>query len=205
MAQATALKQALELYHMPTRVRAARAEALPDGVLQVLLVAAGDEEALREATEAHERPVAVIRDAAAFYIEQILLGPGHDSYRVLGSDADAPVTELRRNMALLLRFLHPDLDPDGKRSMFAGKVISAWDDLKSPERRSAYDGRLAKRAELKRSAKNGKALGSGRPGNAGGAYSGAAGMSRSHALAVIPPEREGLLARAMKLLLGRKL
>ena len=49
-----------------------------------------------------------LREAAAFYIEQILLHPDADHYRVLGAQPDASTAELRRNMALLIRWLHPD-------------------------------------------------------------------------------------------------
>ena len=53
----------------------------------------------------------MVREASAFFIEQILLGPDADSYRVLGADRNAAAAELRRNMALLLRWLHPDMTP----------------------------------------------------------------------------------------------
>lgn len=139
MAQDAALRLAMELYHVPSRVRAVRAEPLPSGVRRVLSIAAGDEQAERDAAEATRRPVPLVRAAAAFYIEQILLFPGADSYRVLGAEPAASTQELRRNMALLLQWLHPDHDPKGERSMFATRVVKAWDDVKTPERRSAYD------------------------------------------------------------------
>ena len=65
--------------------------------------------------------------------------PEADSYRVLGATAEASKSELRRNMALLLRWLHPDHDPQGARSVFANRVTRAWNDLKTQERRAAYD------------------------------------------------------------------
>ena len=80
-----------------------------------------------------------VREAAAFFIEQILLFPDADSYRVLGARPEATNGELRRNMALLLRWLHPDLDRQGERSVFAARVTRAWNDLKTQERRAAYD------------------------------------------------------------------
>ena len=79
----------------------------------------------------------MVRQASAFFIEQILLGPDADSYRVLGADRKASAPELRRNMALLLRWLHPDMHHD--HSIFAGRVTAAWETLKTPERRAAYD------------------------------------------------------------------
>jgi hypothetical protein len=42
-------------------------------------------------------------------------------------------------MALLLRWLHPDLDPCGERSVFVRRVTRAWNDLKTQDRRDAYD------------------------------------------------------------------
>jgi hypothetical protein len=112
---------------------------LPVGVLDLLRIAAGDEEAIGEATEIAGQSRDVVREAVAFFIEQILLSPDADSYRVLGANPEATSTELRRNMALLLRWLHPDLDPYTGRSVFATRVTLAWNDLKTCERRAAYD------------------------------------------------------------------
>ena len=58
---------------------------------------------------------------------------------VLGVKPDATTAELRRNMALLLRWLHPDLDRRGERSIFAARVTNAWNNLKTPERRDSYE------------------------------------------------------------------
>lgn len=80
-----------------------------------------------------------MRDAACFYIEQTMLSRGSDSYRVLGSTHGAPQHELRRNMILLLKWLHPDSRRQSDRSVFAQRVLSAWSDLKTPARRAAYD------------------------------------------------------------------
>ena len=149
MVNAAALKQAVELVHMPSRVRALRAEPVPDGMTVLLEIAAGEEAPTAEAVLLIDRPPQVIRQAAAFYIEQILLSPDADSYRVLGSSAQASTSELRRNMALLLRWLHPDLDQQGQRSLFAGRVTKAWEDLKTPERRAAYDSELQATSAIK--------------------------------------------------------
>ena len=45
MSPAPALKVAIDLMHMPSRVRLVRSEPLPDGVLLLLEIAAGDQEA----------------------------------------------------------------------------------------------------------------------------------------------------------------
>lgn len=142
-AQAAAVRAALDLMHIPSRVRHMRMVALPDDVGFLLRIAAGDEMAEAEAVDLVSRPLDEIRRAAAFFIEQILLAPESDSYRVLGSSPHASNAEIRRNMALLMRWLHPDRNVEGQQGMFAGRVTSAWDDLKTTDRRLAYDERLS--------------------------------------------------------------
>jgi curved DNA-binding protein CbpA len=105
----------------------------------LLCIAAGEQTEVSAAIASTGRSCDVVQDAAGFFIEQILLHPKADSYRVLGASSDATTAELRRNMALLMRWLHPDLDPQGRRSMFASRVTLAWNDLKTAERRAAYD------------------------------------------------------------------
>jgi hypothetical protein len=141
MGEATALKLAIDLLHVPSRVRPMRSAALPRDVLTLLEIAAGDADATQRASEASGRTQEVVRNAAAFFIEQILLAPGADSYRVLGGNAQTSSSDLRRNMALLLRWLHPDMEHNGTgdRSVFASRITLAWEDLKTPERRGAYD------------------------------------------------------------------
>jgi hypothetical protein len=141
MSDRMALKIAIDLMHVPSQVRLFRSEALPDGVPLLLRVAAGDDEAEHAASVLIDRPPDVVRQAAAFFIEQILFAPNADSYRVLGTNAEASAGELRRNVAQLLRWLHPDLDRRGERSIFIRRVTAAWNDLKTPERRAAYDDR----------------------------------------------------------------
>ena len=139
MSERVALKIAVDLMHVPSQVRLFRSEPLPDGVLILLRIAAGDEETEQSAVALTGRPLDIIRQAAMFFIEQILFAPNADSYRVLGAAPGASASELRRNVALLLRWLHPDRDPQGQRSIFVGRVTAAWNDLKTPERRTAYD------------------------------------------------------------------
>jgi hypothetical protein len=141
MGEATALKLAIDLLHVPSRVRSMRSAALPRDVLTLLEIAAGDADAMRQASEVSGRTQEVVRNAAAFFIEQILLAPGGDSYRVLGGNAQTSSSDLRRNMALLLRWLHPDMEHNGNgdRSVFAARITLAWEDLKTAERRAAYD------------------------------------------------------------------
>src|SRR5579864_8941785 len=139
MADKMALRVAIDLLHVPSQVRLVRSEPLPRGVPVLLRIAAGEEAAEREAADVTVRSRDVVRRAAAFFIEQILFAPEADSYRVLGADCGAGAGELRRNAGLLLKWLHPDRDRNDPRAVFASRVTGAWNDLKTPERRAAYD------------------------------------------------------------------
>src|SRR4029079_3789614 len=88
----------------------------------------------------------LLREAAAFYIEQILLHPDADHYRVLGAQPAASSAELLRNMALLIRWLHPDHKNGSERTVFTNRITRAWNELKTEDRRAAYD--LDRRREL---------------------------------------------------------
>src|SRR5262249_2770756 len=139
MEHASALEAALYLMQSPSQVKLIRSCPLPDGVNMLLRIAANDTGTIQQATDWLGRPPETIRQAATFFIEQILFSPEADSYRILGLTRDATSVDLRRNMALLLRWLHPDLDPRGERSVFAGRVTRAWNDVKTQERREGYD------------------------------------------------------------------
>ena len=138
----SALQLAFDLFDFPSQARVVRKAPLPIDLILLLRIAAGEEDAIRDAVRVSGRPQRVVRDAAGFFIEQALLFPEADSYRILGASPTAANFELRRNMALLLRWLHPDIDQKGERSVFAARVTKAWSDLKTPERRAAYDRQL---------------------------------------------------------------
>ena len=139
MSDVTALRVAVDLMLIPSRVRSLRTAPLPHGVPFLLRIAANDGEATREAIVLTGKSPETLRAAAAFFIEQILLRPGADSYHILGVGPDATASQLRQNLALLLRWLHPDVSENAQRSIFVTRVTTAWNDLKTPEKRAAYD------------------------------------------------------------------
>jgi hypothetical protein len=141
MVETAALRAALSLLHMPSSIRRVRAEPLPQGVDVLLQILAGDQAVLADASARTERPASLLRDAAKFFVEQILLAPDTGSYRVLGASSDTQSSTLRHNMALLLRWLHPDKMPTDDRRVLVERVTLAWENLKTPERRAAYDAR----------------------------------------------------------------
>jgi hypothetical protein len=142
----TAVREALYLTAIPSHCGQLRNAPLPDGLDALLRIVADDGDAIERYARHLEKTPAELRDAAAFYLEQIILTPGADSYRVLGTQRHAPATELRRNLVLLCRWLHSDICEDLPRSIFFLRVMQAWNDLKTPERRAAYDAGLGVQA-----------------------------------------------------------
>ena len=60
----------------------------------------------------------------------------------LGARRNATAAELRRNLALLCKWLHAEDREDSARSILLLRVTHAWNNLKTPERRAAYDATL---------------------------------------------------------------
>jgi hypothetical protein len=146
MQDAPALRIAIDLMQVPSRVRLYQDEPLPPGMDFLLRVAAKADGAAEDAEVLLSRPAAFLHEAATFFVEQILFAPQADHYRVLGADSATSTSDLRRNMALLLRWLHPDVAADHDRSVFAARVATAWDAVKTADRREAYDQVLADQA-----------------------------------------------------------
>ncbi len=141
---------AMDLLRAPSNVRLVRTTPLPKDVSKLLAIAGGDEATLGEVKRGTNLPEQSLREAAAFYIEQILLHHDADHYRVLGAQTDASTAELRRNMALLVRWLHPDHKNGSDRTVFVGRVTQAWNELKTEDRRASYN--LSRRRELEKRA-----------------------------------------------------
>lgn len=141
-----ALHAALGLVSQPSLVSHARRGALPSGMTLLLELAASDHEASRMASVATNSSPETLRKAAEFFLEQVLFDEQCDCYRVLGADVSASPDILRRHMALLMRWLHPDIHASNRpggpkldRSVFADRVTAAWENLKTSDRRAAYD------------------------------------------------------------------
>jgi len=137
----SALRQALELVRTPRGARPGHGERLPEGVLLLLKVVAGERQALDLARESTGEKDAALREAAAFYIQQVMFPTDSDCYRVLGVNADAPDDRLREHYRWLARWLHPDRNSDAWEAVYADRVNQAWQQLRTSERRLQYDQR----------------------------------------------------------------
>jgi hypothetical protein len=138
-----ALRQAIALLRMPTLAGAMRDQPLPDDILFLIKLAAGDEESLVTAAEQSAETEDRVRSAAILYLQSVLLAPNADHYRALGTTQDASQEEIRLHLTWLMKWVHPDRAASDWESVFANRVLLAWDAIKTRERRDAYDLQLA--------------------------------------------------------------
>lgn len=142
-AKGSALEWALALLHAPGERFALRHKPLPAGVEQLLGIAAGAAfNDVSEAARTFNESEARLREAAQFYAREVLFFPQADAYRVLGVGADSNVAQIKAHHRLLQHWLHPDRQHDEDDAIFATRVNVAWNRLRTPERRQAYDDML---------------------------------------------------------------
>jgi len=138
-----ALDLALNLARMPTLAPAMRAQPIPPDILVVIRLAAGCTDTLHDATKVTGIPADSIRNAAIFYLQEVLFSSEADSHRVLGVSPGASRREMREHMRWLLQWLHPDRNPNEWESVFAERVIKAWRSVgkhRPENRKSLYRG-----------------------------------------------------------------
>jgi DnaJ domain len=142
MEHLAALRAAIDVLQVPSRLQHTRSRSLPVGVSLLLEIAAGNEASLKAGALAVGSTEAITKSAAIFFIEQVLLSGDSNSYRVLGANRDDSREHLRRNMALLMHWLHPDR-ANADRAVLTHRVANAWENLKTEEQRARYDSKLA--------------------------------------------------------------
>ncbi|HVZ52616.1 MAG TPA: hypothetical protein VG986_11660 [Pseudolabrys sp.] len=119
------IEAALDFARMPALARNAVWPPIPRDILEVMRIAAAAPDACREAASVTgETPDALI-EAARFYLQQSLLRPDADAYRVLGLEPGAARVTAREHMGWLLQWLHPDHNGE-LEAVYAERVLKAW-------------------------------------------------------------------------------
>lgn len=136
-----ALDQALVAFRTPGIFGRLREIELPEDVLLLIRIAAGEAEAREWACRASGEVEATVCEAAALFIQQVMFHPDSDSYRVLGVSPLAGPIQLKEHHRWLVRWLHPDRNPDEWDAVYADRVNRAWQDLRTDTRRHDYDAR----------------------------------------------------------------
>ncbi len=139
MSDTSAILLAIDIMGSPSRLQKHKQNDIPEGMDLLLRIVVGDIEASNYAIKVTERNISEIRRAAEFFIIHVLFQPGSHSYRILGVSTVADTSEIRRNMAYLSRWLHPDSEVAQGYEAYWYKITEAWETVKTSERRAAYD------------------------------------------------------------------
>ncbi|HRO63180.1 DnaJ domain-containing protein [Thermomonas sp.] len=143
-ANGTALEWALALLRSPAERYRLRQRPLPPGVDALLAIAANAAPDALDSEGARLRESAeTLREAARFYAREVLFHAEADAYRSLGVVPEATTEQIKIHHRLLQAWLHPDREQSGDDSVFAARINTAWNQLRSPDRRAAYDAGLA--------------------------------------------------------------
>jgi curved DNA-binding protein CbpA len=141
------LETVLDFYRHPLRYRAwvDPAHPLPEGVemLLDLAVARSDAESFRQQAEWLQVAPEELRTAVLFFIRQVLLVQRVDPYRTLGLTHAARPDQIRGHYRKLIRLFHPDREANcGEcHAAYAARINQAYDVLRDPDKRRAYDSR----------------------------------------------------------------
>jgi DnaJ domain len=129
MVERDALTVALDMFRSPSLARKVQQQELPSGILRIIRIAAGEKFDDKIAEDAHGWSEADIRAAAVFFLQQILLAPHSDDYRILGLDRGATQADVRDHKRALLKWLHPDRNSNKWESAFFQHVVKAADSI----------------------------------------------------------------------------
>jgi hypothetical protein len=94
---------ALDVFKQPLLARKLKRGPLPEGLLEVIQIAAGETSDEKSDVSADQWQA-----AAQFYLQHVLISDTHNDYRQIGVNDDAPIEIIREHRRWLLKWLHPD-------------------------------------------------------------------------------------------------
>jgi hypothetical protein len=161
MSGVKAIDIALDVYRKPARARALSRQDVPAGMLTVIRIAAGSADEIEQPADGEAAETMPVKDAAVFFLRQLLMNAGNDDYRQLGLRRGASLQEIKDHKRSLLKWLHPDRNPSPWEQVLFGRVKAAADRLEGAiregdevphfvERRRPGRRRMAWRAAHKR-------------------------------------------------------
>jgi hypothetical protein len=142
MPRRQAIDIALDAQAKPGITSFLSAGPLPEGLKCLLRIVAEGEwrDASTEHVYSRHSPEAV-RAASAAFLSEVLFTRQTDPYRVLGLPPGAPLRDVREHKRMLLKWLHPDRNPEAREKQHLARVIEASESIESG--RSHCFGRLA--------------------------------------------------------------
>jgi hypothetical protein len=129
--RANAVQEALELFRQPARLRFIDRTELPVEMLDVIKIAAGDDNTIQLWADTFNEVPNVVREAAVFYLQQTIARSGVDNFRMLGLQPGAATADIRAHKRWLLKWLHPDRNPSKWQAALFYRVSGVADQLES--------------------------------------------------------------------------
>jgi curved DNA-binding protein CbpA len=121
---------------------------LPDeditSILETLNESGKNPELLNDISRALGTTSDKLRYAALFFIKRLLFSGSRNFYQVLGVPKETTPALIKKQYRLLIGLFHPDKNPDGEQwhKDYAPLINEAYNTLKRPHSRAAYDRRL---------------------------------------------------------------
>jgi hypothetical protein len=134
MKSSAAIHRALDAYRKPVLARALRRADVPPGMLSLIKIAAGAEDEIAEWVSQDIGEAALLKDAASFYLQQLLTQADGDSHRQLGLRPDATPQDVKDHKRWLLKWLHPDRNGNQWEHVLFHRVTSAAERLEAAMR-----------------------------------------------------------------------
>lgn len=120
-----AIDVAVLMFRQPNSFVVARQSPLPHGIIDVMKAAAGDDETLQKFADSKGMVADIVKQAAQFYLRQVLTSAGNDPHRKLALDRGALPAVIRDHKRWLLKWLHPDRNPNKWESILFAQVSEA--------------------------------------------------------------------------------
>jgi hypothetical protein len=110
---------AVEAFRPTSLKKRTLSQVLPPGMLIVIKAAAGDEPTLAQQADIHRMGVEQVQEASKHYLLKLLLEPDNQGLRLLGLSAGASDSQIKDHKRWLLKWLHPDRNPNSwEQSLF---------------------------------------------------------------------------------------
>jgi hypothetical protein len=122
-----AIALAIEAARMPSRHRQLTSGKLPPGMFDVIKAAAGDAATLKPWGEAYGLTDADVQEAAKHFLLLRLSAPEVHGLRLLGLEEGATDAAIKDHKRWLLKWLHPDRNPNKWEQALFLKVNAALD------------------------------------------------------------------------------
>jgi hypothetical protein len=124
MEETEAIETALEAYRRPQAMRGIMRAPLPRGMLLAIKLAAAAPEEVERLFRSESAEALPLREAAAFYLQQLLTG-ATDDYRQLALAPGAGLQEVKEHKRWLLKWLHPDRNGNSWESALFQRVAAS--------------------------------------------------------------------------------